>query len=656
MKKITLVLTVLLLMYSTLIFAAEEDVEQYGNGSAFARISSVEGTVNVKRDVDLMEGVAVNFVVESMDVIKTEFTSRAVIQFIDGSLLKLGENSKIDFLKIGGEDNNFSFLVRVWQGKVYADISEDDSFKEREFRFDTKDASVYLLSSGKYRVDINDYESNVKTIAGLAEISINNGSKLVRAGEVARIDGSSQSVSINNFNTFLMDDFGRWASSTNNRQLTESAQYVPNELKHYVSDLDSSGSWYYDTEVSTYVWRPAVITLDWTPYSNGYWAYSPYGSTWVSNYSWGYAPFHYGSWYFSGSLGWCWSPGSYYSPAWVSWSCWDNYVGWYPYGYHNHHHGNGRGVVVRNDIRDRVVCVPAHNLYNRHVTGVRGVVPSRGTVVRTVKPIAPRPSSLTSKPIKSITTSINHPVKVNSVRNVQIKPIKSGSTSVPVRTTSTVKPIRTGSPLVKPQTPGRTIGTTNSSKPISIVTPSRTVGTSSKPIKTTPSRTVKPTTVTPKSTTVTPKSTTGTRTVKPKGTTSSSTKEKSIKIKSPTVRDRYVKPQSSFSSRSTTVKSYPYRAVVKTPTSSSSSSGSGYSRTVKPASSAPSPSRSYTTVKTSSTSYSKPSSSSSGSTTSYSKPSSSPSKSYTTSSKSSSSTGSTSSTTSSSSNRSSRRR
>jgi hypothetical protein len=535
MKKSTSLTWFFLIIFSFTAFATEnESLTQFGNGSEFARLSVVEGSINVSRDTEYFESVSKNFVIEPMDVIETEFASRAVVQFIDGSLLKLGENTKIDFLQIGGENDGFSFLVRLWQGKAYADISDDDTFKEREFRIDTKNATIFLLSAGKYRIDITDYESRVKTISGLAEISTENGSKLLRAGTKASIDDSSDRIFLANFNTFATDEFDRWATSTYNRQLTQSTRYVPKEIKHYVYELDDSGSWYYDVEVETYVWRPASVSIDWTPYTYGYWSYSPYGTTWVSYYSWGYAPFHYGSWYFSASLGWCWHPGIYYSPAWVRWSCWDNYVGWYPYSYRY------RGQVVRHGIRDRVVYLNANHFYNRHLTVVRGQLPSRVNVVRTVKPIAPKPSRIVNKPVRAITTAIKHPVRVNSVRTAGVKPVKgTGNSHV-----TAVKPVKSLS----------TRGATH-------------IRTNVKPIRTTPGRTVKP----QKSRFNNP-----VRTVKPRSSTTGSTAG-SIKIKTPTIRDRYVKPSRTISTPGTykpTVKKPSYSKPAVKPSSSNNSSGS----------------------------------------------------------------------------------
>ena len=67
------------------------------------------------------------------------------------------------------------------------------------------------------------------------------------------------------------------------------------------------------------------------PYNTGgHWVYTTYGWTWVSDYRWGWAPFHYGRWAFDAAYGWMWVPGYEWGPAWVSWRTGGDYYGWAP--------------------------------------------------------------------------------------------------------------------------------------------------------------------------------------------------------------------------------------------------------------------------------------------------------------------------------------
>ena len=113
---------------------------------------------------------------------------------------------------------------------------------------------------------------------------------------------------------------------TRNSNQTISIQTFYNQLSPY-------GDWIYSGDYG-YVWRPYFESPeDFRPYSSaGNWVYTTYGWTWVSEYNWGWATFHYGRWDFDNYLGWLWIPGYEWAPAWVSWGSYNNYWGWAPLG------------------------------------------------------------------------------------------------------------------------------------------------------------------------------------------------------------------------------------------------------------------------------------------------------------------------------------
>ncbi len=106
----------------------------------------------------------------------------------------------------------------------------------------------------------------------------------------------------------------------------------PSALTDFHSTLDPYGSWVDDPTYGT-VWEPSpsVVGTDFTPYETaGSWSYDDYGNyVWVSDYDWGWAPFHYGRWAYLGA-GWGWIPGRTYAGAWVSWRSGGGYLGWAP--------------------------------------------------------------------------------------------------------------------------------------------------------------------------------------------------------------------------------------------------------------------------------------------------------------------------------------
>jgi hypothetical protein len=101
----------------------------------------------------------------------------------------------------------------------------------------------------------------------------------------------------------------------------------------FIYDNLSGGNWI-DAEGYGYGWQPDVATSDpnWRPYSDGYWAYTDYGWTWISYEDFGWATYHYGRWANLSDYGWVWFPGEDldWGPAWVSWRTGGDYIGWAP--------------------------------------------------------------------------------------------------------------------------------------------------------------------------------------------------------------------------------------------------------------------------------------------------------------------------------------
>jgi hypothetical protein len=108
----------------------------------------------------------------------------------------------------------------------------------------------------------------------------------------------------------------------------------PSALTDFRATLDPHGSWVDDPTYGT-EWIPNQdeVGPDFAPYvSDGSWAYDD-DYLWVSNYEWGWVPFHYGRWAWTGGRGWGWIPGRQYAGAWVTWRTGPEgygYVGWGP--------------------------------------------------------------------------------------------------------------------------------------------------------------------------------------------------------------------------------------------------------------------------------------------------------------------------------------
>ena len=135
----------------------------------------------------------------------------------------------------------------------------------------------------------------------------------------------------------------------------EYADTDPSALTEFRSTLDPHGTWIDDpTYGQIWVPNPEEVGAEFAPYvTEGSWAYED-DYVWVSNYDWGWVPFHYGRWAWTGGR-WGWVPGRVYAGAWVSWRVGPEgygYVGWGPlapaFGWHaGVAYGLGAALVSR---------------------------------------------------------------------------------------------------------------------------------------------------------------------------------------------------------------------------------------------------------------------------------------------------------------------
>lgn len=128
-------------------------------------------------------------------------------------------------------------------------------------------------------------------------------------------------------------------------------------LQSFYDELSPYGTWIQDPQYG-YVWRPDVEQGDFRPYyTNGRWVMTEYGNTWVSDYDWGWAPFHYGRWVYNRYNEWVWIPDTTWGPAWVSWRSGGGYYGWAPLG-------PGMNININFNIPDLWwVFIPQRNIY-----------------------------------------------------------------------------------------------------------------------------------------------------------------------------------------------------------------------------------------------------------------------------------------------------
>jgi len=112
------------------------------------------------------------------------------------------------------------------------------------------------------------------------------------------------------------------------------AQHASVSFQVFYDQLSPYGSWVNYSNYG-YVWIPTDVPVGFRPYATGgHWIYTEDGWTWVSDYTWGWAAFHYGNWFYDQSYGWMWLPDYEWAPAWVTWGQYEDNYCWAPIGPH----------------------------------------------------------------------------------------------------------------------------------------------------------------------------------------------------------------------------------------------------------------------------------------------------------------------------------
>ncbi|MDZ4403422.1 DUF6600 domain-containing protein [Prosthecobacter sp.] len=101
-------------------------------------------------------------------------------------------------------------------------------------------------------------------------------------------------------------------------------------IDFFYDALQPYGDWVYIDNYG-YCWEPypELVGDGWQPYTDGYWAHTDGGWTWMTDEPFGWATYHYGRWMMNAGR-WCWVPGYDWAPAWVSWRQSNAHIGWAP--------------------------------------------------------------------------------------------------------------------------------------------------------------------------------------------------------------------------------------------------------------------------------------------------------------------------------------
>jgi hypothetical protein len=248
----------------------------------------------------------------SSNWLQTRSNGWAEIQFEDGSMIRLAPETVIAFDELGRAfSGGTSTTVDLDQGEAEFKILKHDG---SDFQIAVKNKTIALGHSGFFRVTSTNNDP--------LEVAVWKGDLSVHDPE------SGDGIAVNKNETFVLnpadvaeyalnkgteaDELDQWSKQRDDslRAYAAANHYTQSPYQYGASDLNYYGQYTDDPEYGS-VWQPNGVGADWDPFSNGYYADSGIGPTWVSSYPWGWMPYRYGRWVFINARGWFWQPGGW---------------------------------------------------------------------------------------------------------------------------------------------------------------------------------------------------------------------------------------------------------------------------------------------------------------------------------------------------------
>jgi hypothetical protein len=328
----------LALSFATPAFSTTDDSQQPPSSVVLShvrvvRLSFVDGTVTVRSPGSTEWAPAtINVPIQEGFSLATDRKSFAEVQFENGSTVRVGELSSIDFTQLaltpqGGHINHLTL------DEGYATLHV---IPQRNDEYLLSASGVSLAPHGKteFRSDLNRDHLRVEVFSGHVQATDSNQTETIAKNNTLVRDLES-GTPFQITNKIQKDDWDKW---TNAREQQSTLAYHDQAVSagapfYGWDDLDVYGEWG-NFPGYGYAWAP-YEPLGWSPYSAGMWNwYSGWGYTWISGEPWGWLPFHYGNWNFNSRMGWFWMPGSFsaWSPALVNWYSGSGWIGWAPIG------------------------------------------------------------------------------------------------------------------------------------------------------------------------------------------------------------------------------------------------------------------------------------------------------------------------------------
>jgi hypothetical protein len=282
-----------------------------GSQARIVRLSDVQGTVEINKNTGLgFENAFANLPIVQGSVVQTMANGRAEIEFEDGSTMRLGPGTSVDFSTLGLSDSGTRLSVVYLTGGM-AYVNWLGSSKD-QFTLNFSNQNVALDHAAHFRVEASAQSAKVAVFKGDLAVASPSGAVAVSKKKTATFDADDKYSVANGVAEAPLDDWDRQATAYHD-------EYAKNSNSPYgygASDLGYYGSY---SNVPGYgtMWQPYFTGVGWDPFADGAWGWYPgVGYMFASAYPWGWLPYRYGNWMFVPGFGWMWQPG--YWNGWVT--------------------------------------------------------------------------------------------------------------------------------------------------------------------------------------------------------------------------------------------------------------------------------------------------------------------------------------------------
>ncbi len=306
---------IIFILLNSIFLIANDNIKKY------AHISFLENHVKVIKTTEnsVVKGM-LNLPIVSGDIIKTKNDSRCEIQFYNGTIIRLDNNTTLKIISISADSITSKFnltTLRLLKGSLYS-VSQD--YNLEIYQIKTDNFSVKLTNRSKiYMTTDKIYSLQGKVnIAFIDKYNKENKLTLKSKKGILIKNNKAEHFKVSKNNEFL-----NWNKTINSnfKKLHYGKSKLPGVIYRYSKGIvwfaknfsNKFGKWVYN-EYLGYVWQPSDERFkEYRPFYDANYVRINGKLYLVPNQPWGWIPSKLGTWFWSKKNGWVWIPGDAFS-------------------------------------------------------------------------------------------------------------------------------------------------------------------------------------------------------------------------------------------------------------------------------------------------------------------------------------------------------